>query len=423
MSLKGEGTVTKYLEDKRASLILVIVCFVTYIVIGLTRNAYSAAIVGIISEGYFTKSQAGIISTSFSITYCLSQIVGSYFVDKISPFKIILLGTIVTIFSNIAMAISPTYWVIFIARGVCGIAQFGIWPAILRILSEYVNEQHRHTWRYILPLGINAGTVISYIGAALITNWRGLFTLAYISMAIATVIFIITYKYADKKAVVKVIEPKTPQKAVDKKPEKDEIGVFKLLATSGVLFFIIPVFVRSLINGGLGSWMPTMLMECYGVSPAISSAMTTISAISNFVAVFWVVLLYPKVFKLQSTAMGMLFLFTIPFLLGSAFIGRIPIMLVIIFLSVTNTFKNAIHQFNTVEVPGAFTKYNKAGMVAGLINSVATGAGILSGWLWGFMADNYNWSIIIIVWAAMALLAAICCFASTPLWKRFVNKS
>ena len=131
---------TKYLEDKRASLILVIVCFITYAIIGLTRNAYSASIAGIVSEGYFTKSQAGVIATSFNITYCLSQIVGSYFVDKVSPFKIILLGTIVTILANIAMSINPTYWVIFIARGVCGIAQFGIWPALLRILSEYVNK-------------------------------------------------------------------------------------------------------------------------------------------------------------------------------------------------------------------------------------------------------------------------------------------
>ena len=414
---------TKYLEDKRASLILVIVCFVTYTIIGLTRNAYSAAIVGIISEGYFTKSQAGVITTSFNITYCLSQIVGSYFVDKTSPFKIIILGTIVTIFANIAMSINPTYWVIFIARGVCGVAQFGIWPAILRILSEYVNEHHRHTWRYILPLGITAGSVVSYIGAALITNWRGLFTLSYISMAIATVVFIITSKYADKKAVVRIIEQEIPKKAEDKMPEAENISVFKLMATSGALFFIIPIFARSLINGGLGSWMPTMLMECYGVSPAISSVMTTISTIANFVAVFWVVLLYPRVFKLQSTAMGMLFLFTVPFLLGSAFIGGMPMILVVIFLTVINTFKNSIHQFNTVEVPGAFTKYNKAGMVAGLINSVATGAGILSGWLWGFMAENYSWNMIILVWAAMAFLSAICCFATTPLWKRFVTKN
>ena len=413
---------TKYLEDKRASLILVVVCFITYTIIGLTRNAYSAAIVGIISEGYFTKSQAGVIATSFSITYCLSQIVGSYFVDKISPFKIIIMGTIVTIFANIAMSINPTYWVIFIARGVCGVAQFGIWPAILRILSEYVNEQHRYTWKYILPLGITAGSVVSYIGAALVTNWRGLFTLSYISMAIATVVFIITSKYADKKAVVRCTEQKTPKNEEGKMPEAENISVFKLMATSGALFFIIPIFIRSLINGGITSWMPTMLMESYGVSPAISSVMTTISTIANFAAVFWVVLLYPRVFKLQSTAMGMLFLFTTPFLLGTAFIGKIPMILVVIFLTVTNTFKNSIHQFNTIEVPGAFTKYNKAGMVAGLINSVATSAGILSGWLWGFMAENYSWNVIILVWASMVLLSAICCFAATPLWKRFVIK-
>lgn len=413
---------TKYLEDRKASIILVVVCFITYIIIGFTRNAYSAAIVGIISEGYFTKSQAGVIATSFNITYCLSQIVGSYFVDKISPFKIILMGTIVTIFANIAMSINPTYWVIFIARGVCGVAQFGIWPAILRILSEYVNEHHRYTWRYILPLGITAGSVVSYISAALVTNWRGLFTLSYASMAVATAVFIITARYVDKKAVVKVIKPINIQITEDKKTDTENTSMFKLLTTSGALFFVIPVFVRSLINGGITNWMPTMLMESYGVSAAISSVMTTISTIANFAAVFWVVLLYPKVFKLQSTAMGMLFMFTVPFLLGSAFIGTIPMMLVVIFITVTNTFKNSIHQFNTVEVPAAFTKYNKAGMVAGMINSVATGAGILSGWLWGFMAENYSWNMIIIVWVALTLLSAICCFAATPLWKRFVMK-
>lgn len=412
---------TKYLENKRVSLILVIVCFFTYIIIGLTRNAYSAAIVGIISEGYFTKSQAGVIATSFNITYSISQIGGSYFVDKVSPFKIIILGAIVTIFANIAMSISPIYWVIFIAHGVCGIAQFGIWPAILRILSEYVNEDHRHTWRYVLPLGITAGSVISYIGAALITNWRGLFTLSYISMAIATVIFIITSKYADKKAVVRVIEPKSPQKTENENPDAEQISVFKLLAASGALFFIIPIFAKSLISVGIVSWLPTMLMECYGISPSISSAMTIISAVATFLAVFWVVLLYPRVFKLQSTAMGMFFLITVPFLLGASFIGRIPMILVVIFITMANTFENSINQFNTVEVPGAFTKYNKAGMIAGLINSIATGAGAFSAWLWGFVAENYSWNTMIVVWILMTLLAAICCFLATPLWKNFVK--
>ena len=190
---------TKYLEDKKASFILIMVCFITYSIIGLTRNAYGAAIAGIVNEGYFSKSDAGIIATSFSITYCISQIVGSYYVDRISPFRIIFLGSVVTIFANIVMAISPTYWVIFIARGMCGIAQFGIWPALLMILSEYVNEDHRYVWKYILPLGVTVGSVLSFLGASIISDWRGLFTLSYISMAVMTVVFAITSKYAEKK--------------------------------------------------------------------------------------------------------------------------------------------------------------------------------------------------------------------------------
>lgn len=410
---------TKYLEDKRASLILVVVCFITYTIIGLTRNAYGAAIVGIIKEGYFTKSDAGIIATSFSITYCISQIVGSYFVDKISPFKIILFGAVVTIFANIAMSLSPTYWTIFIARGICGVAQFGIWPAILRILSEYVNKDHRRTWRYILPLGITAGSVFSYLGAAAISNWRGLFTLSYITMAIATVVFFVTTKYAEKKAITVEKEIKTNKKTEENSDEK--INIFKLLATSGALFFVIPVFAGALISGGIGSWMPTMIMESYGVSPAISSVMTTISTVANLGAIVWVILLYPRVFKLQTTATGVLYLLMAIFLAVSIPIGKISMIWVVIFITAVNTFKGSVHQFNTVEIPGAYTKYNKAGMVAGLINSVATAAGIVSGWLWGVMAESYSWNVIITVWTIMAAVSVLCCFVATPLWKKFID--
>lgn len=411
---------TKYLEDKRASLVLISVCFMTYIIIAFTRNAYSAAIVGIINEGYFTKADAGIIATSFYITYCISQIVGSYYVDKISPFKIILLGAIVTIFANIIMSLNPSYWVIFISRAICGVAQFGIWPALLRILSEYVNKDLRHTWAYILPLGVSLGSVLSYLVAAMVYEWRGLFTVSYIAMTVATIVFIITTRYARKKAVIKASETKTSDK-IEKKENTESIGVFKLLATSGALILIIPIFVRSLINGGISSWMPTMIMESYNVSPAISSVMATISTCANLVSVIWVMILYPRVFKLQTTATGMLFLFMFPFLAASIFIGNIPMIFVVIFIAIINTFTGSIHQFNTVEIPRVYTKYNRAGMIAGLINAVATLATVISSWIWGWMAETYSWDVIVAVWTVMALVSAICCFAATPLWKKFVK--
>ena len=413
----------KYLENKRASLILITVCFLTYSIIGLTRNAYSAAIVGIIKEGYFSKSDAGIIATSFSITYCISQIAGSYFVDRISPFKLIVFASVVTIIANIAMSLSPTYWVIFISRGICGIAQFGVWPALFRILSEYINKCYRNTWRYILPLGISFGSVISYLGAALIYDWRGLFTFSYIAMAIATIVFIITVIYAEKKAVIKVKENDIVDTSIKNKTHtRNEIGVFKLISSTGILFLMIPILVKSLINSGISSWMPTIIMESYDTSISFSSIMSTISTCANFAAIVWVIIFYPRIFKLQTTASGMFFAFMVPLLVGTAiYIGIIPVLWIVISITLINTLSGAIHQFYTIEFPRAYTKFNKAGMIAGLINSVATVGSIVSSWLWGVMADAYSWDVIIWTWAIMALVSAFCSFAATPLWKKTVR--
>lgn len=413
---------TKYLEDKKASFILIMVCFITYSIIGLTRSAYGAAIAGIVNEGYFSKSDAGIIATSFSITYCISQIVGSYYVDRISPFRIIFLGSVVTIFANIVMSISPTYWVIFIARGICGIAQFGIWPALLRILSEYVNEDHRYVWKYILPLGVTVGSVLSFLGASIISDWRGLFTLSYISMAVMTVVFAITSKYAEKKVVLKEVEVKATFSDIQAKEKAGNISAFKLMATSGVLFLVIPAFIKSLIGNGITNWMPTMIMESYNVSPAISSILTALSTCANLGAIVWVIILYPRVFKLQTTALGMLYLFSVPFIaVSSVYIGKIPMILIVIFITLVSTFKGSIHQFYTVEIPKEYTKFNKAGMIAGLINAVQTFSSVIASWLWGHMAETYSWNYIISIWTVIALVAAACCFAATPLWKKFIK--
>lgn len=398
------------------------VCFITYSIIGLTRSAYGAAIAGIVNEGYFSKSDAGIIATSFSITYCISQIVGSYYVDRISPFRIIFLGSVVTIFANIVMSISPTYWVIFIARGICGIAQFGIWPALLRILSEYVNEDHRYVWKYILPLGVTVGSVLSFLGASIISDWRGLFTLSYISMAVMTVVFAITSKYAEKKVVLREVEVKATFSDIQTKEKSGNMSAFKLMATSGVLFLVIPAFIKSLIGNGITNWMPTMIMESYNVSPAISSILTALSTCANLGAIVWVIILYPRVFKLQTTALGMLYLFSVPFIaVSSVYIGKIPMILIVIFITLVSTFKGSIHQFYTVEIPKEYTKFNKAGMIAGLINAVQTFSSVIASWLWGHMAETYSWNYIISIWTVIALVAAACCFAATPLWKKFIK--
>ena len=270
-----------------------------------------------------------------------------------------------------------------------------------------------------MPLGITSGSIISYLAAALVSNWRGMFVLSYVLLGACMIAFVIVVIYSNKMAVEKAPAEKKVSKQSAKGAETNSTNLFKLMAASGTLFLIIPTIAKSLIASGISSWMPTMIMESYNVSSGISSTLTAISTCANLAAVFWVAILYPRVLKTQPTAVGMFFLFSVPLLLVLCFIGKIPLILVVVLITIVNTFKNAIHQFFTVEIPSVYTKYNKAGMVAGILNAFATFSGIIASVFYGYMAENFGWNVTVASWLAFAIVGMLLSFAATPLWKKF----
>ena len=411
---------TKYLEDKKASTAVLLVCFVAYTIIAFARNAYTAAVPGIIAEGIFTKMDVGTINSSFFLTYGAVQIFGSFLTDKIAPFKIIMLGLFGTTLANIAMAVSPTYSVIFIARAASGIAQFGTWPALLKIAAEYVNKDYRRRAMYIMPLGMQAGYIVSYLVAAAVLTygkWKDLFTISYIMLAVVSVIFIMVFSYAKKK------ETCAPVPKLERAEKNKGKGGMGLLISSGALLLIMPIFAKSLIESSITSWLPTMLMESYGASAGISSVLTVIVTCANFLAVLCVALFYPRIFKTHTIAVGAFFAMIIPMVAILMFIGKIPLAVTMLAIVAIAVLKSAIHQFFTVEIPAVYTMYNKAGMVAGIINAVACLASVVSGVFYGYLAENFEWSITILSWGALALLGVVFSLIQTPIWKKFLRKT
>ncbi len=411
----------KTLTDRRASLIIVLMCFIAYTIIGLTRNAYTAALAGIISDGIFTKTAAGTINSSFYITYSLAQILGSFYVDKISPFKVITIGLIGTMLANVAMSVSASFAVIFIARAFIGIAQFGVWPALLKIVSEYICQDYRRKSMYLMPLGMQVGTIISYLVASIVLaqgSWQDLFVVSYVILGIITVIFVVTVYFIDKKAVVSV--PKSAPAQKSDAPVSD-ISTWKIILSSGAILIFISSFAKSMVSSGIASWMPTMIMESYDMSASFSSVLTTLTSCSNLVSVFWVILLYPRVFKSETVATGMFFLMSLPLIIVMSFVGKIPLIVTIIMVVFVNMFKNSIHQFYTVEIPAGYKKYNKAGMMAGLINAATCIGSMIAGTIYGWTADTYGWSTTILVWAALCFVGMAACFIASPIWKKFTK--
>ena len=165
-----------------------------------------------------------------------------------------------------------------------------------------------------------------------------------------------------------------------------------------------------------------MLMESYNLSPSFSSALTTVTTIANTLSVFFVMAVYPKIFKTEYFATGMFFLMLLPMVITMVFIGKIGLIIMIVAIVFANLLRNSIQQFMAVEIPAGYKKYNKAGMMAGLINVFGCIGGAVAGTIFGYTADNFGWNATILSWVVLVFIGMAASFAAIPMWKKFNSK-
>lgn len=415
-------------KEDRASWILFLSCFVVYVIISMTKSAYSAAMAAIISEGLFTKSQAGFINSGFYLLYGTAQLLGVRLVDRVSPIALISLAVGGTAVACVSMGSSSSFLAMLIIWSFCGLIQFAIWPAVLRVLAEYLLPTHRQQAMIYIAFAYCIGTLLNYVGAAIVLKLFTWKTLFFLNSGILIVAFIAwniiakstskilkeansTYKTRDCNVIEteKTEEPKT------------SVSFGKMIYVSGLLFLFIPTFCRTALDSGVKAWVPTMIMENYGVSASFATALTTILVIVNLAGVFLLNFIYPKRINNAVTVYMLFFLFALPPTALLLLIGKIHIALVVLFLVVITTIMYGGNQLGTVIIPAVFSKYNCAGGVASLINAIASFGVVISSFGYGYITDKFGWSGTITLWIIFSVLSVLFCLIAMPMWNKFTK--
>ncbi len=411
------------LEDEKISLLAFMACFIAYTIISMTKNTYSTAIAAIVSEGLFSKANAGLINASFYLFYGVTQFLGGYLADRISPFKIILIGLLGGILTNGLMAVSNSFFAMLIIWSINGIFQFGVWPAVVKVVSSVLLYEHRRNAMLYTAFCYPTGTIISYLLAMGILkhwSWPMLFWASVI--ALIPVVFFVVFVMKRVQANLIHEEATKPSEKIVKQ-ERQIIPFTKIFFASGLFLFCIPALIRCMLDIGLKTWVPTMIMESYGISPSTSSMLTTLLLVLNLTGVFFSTWLYPKRCKSLPLAIGLFFATSLPLLGLLLFNGKILVIFVVLLLAVMTTLMTAASQLLNVNLPSTFKYYNKVGMVAGISNAFGCFGCMLANYLYGFTAEAYGWLVTILIWVGLALVAFVFCLAAMPLWKRFVASS
>lgn len=408
-------------KEAKASWSLFIICWIVYAIISMTKSGFSSAIASMTQENILNKADAGVINACFYLFYGGAQLVFLKFIDKIKPTWLITMALVGTLISMIGMALSNSFLPMLILWGFCGLMQFAIWPAVLRLMSEYLLPEHEGVAHIAIAFSYCVGSLLNYLIAALvlgISRWPSLFwTFAAILVLVTVVWWTITAKTVP---MLSKVRPKGTPSASIPENRSSSVKLMPLMISTGLIFLTLTGFCRTALDAGLKSWVPTMIVENYAsVSVSFANMLTTVLICVNLTGAFIATWIYPRRIKSAVWSLALCFAIAVPFMVVLLWTGSIPVALVVFALTVITTMMYAGHQLINVIIPSRFSKYGKEGSVCAILNAFASFGAVAASYLFGFLAENYGWNATIVSWIVLAGLAVLLTTLAAPMWKRF----
>jgi len=269
------------ISNKKLTLVLALIYFTSYV----TRLNLTAIVAEVISSTGYSKSSFSIVLVFLSITYGVGQIVNGIIGDKIKPQLIILCGLITTTIVNFVFPFSTTILFMTILWAINGFAQAMMWPPMVRIMVNTLDEETYNKTVIGVINGGHIGTLFIYIFSPIIillSSWKFVFITSSIIGIGAIILWLLTYN--------KII--------VDDIQTKESKGfVFPSTALFPVIFIFLTVILQGMLRDGITTWMPSYLIEVFNFSEEISIFFTVSLAIISILSTVVFGYIYRKFIK------------------------------------------------------------------------------------------------------------------------------
>lgn len=405
----------KTLVDLHSSAQLFMLLAVVYALVYMTKNCYSAAMASIVNEGIMTKSETGLISAAFYLVYAIFQVFGGFAADKYSPLKLLIIGIVGAAISNLLIFFVDGYTEMIIIWSFNAAIQFGVWPAIFKIVTTQLAEATRVKYMLYISMSSTFGLLASYICAMFIKNWKNNFLLSAIVLFVSAIVMYFGYKKIEKKMVF--LEPVEGKNEV--KPTT-EVNFLPIMLKAGIPMLLIVSVIYSVLSLGLKSLAPVMLMESYeSITPTIANGLNLFLVAAYPIGVM---LAKSKAFVRFNfvTTVTILLALSIPLLVVVAFIGKTPVAFVVASLVLVMVFVAAIAQYFSY-ISMAFNKFGRTGTLSGIFNATAALGIVIANYGFAKMADLFGWGITTKACVAITAFALILSLVTIPLWKNFIK--
>ena len=409
-----------HLENKKISKNFFWMLWVMYAVVYMTKNCYSAAMASIVNEGILTKSQTGLINAIFYGVYAPLQILGGVFADKYNPEKMIKIGLVGAGIANTVIFFNQNYYVMLFTWVFNAVVQFALWPSVFKIVSSQLEAEYRVKGVYFITFSSTFGLILAYLIAAVVPRWQYNFMISAVSLFLFAVIFHFVCNHVGKYMVSDDRVERRKDKMPLRQSDKPQVSTWKLFLFSGFFLLIFVNAMRAIVASGIETLSATMLMESYEqISPTIGNLLNILVVIAGIVGLIIVnVFIYPRLIHNEVVAILILFCIAVVPVSVMATIGRVPSLMIIVFLCIASAIMSGISLLMS-RCSAAFAKYGKNGLASGVSNTFVSVGVMIKNYGVVVLADKAGWDAVIYLWIGLMVICVLCVIVTIPLWSKF----
>ena len=413
-----KSTISK--NTKKIAYLLALVYFTSYCM----RVNLAVMLVKICSEMQVEKSALAIVITGLTVAYGTGQVISGFLGDRIKPQHIIPAGLALAVACNVGIFFTSTIPAMTVIWSINGFAHALLWPPIVRLMSTHLSAEDYSFAAVRVNQGSSIATISLYLFCPLLLGfmqWRTIMLLCAAWGAVMIALWFILYPriFTKKEALEERVE-------VSALPKEQKVFPIPLYIFGAISLIMPGIMMQGMLRDGVTNWMPSFLLETFGLSEENSIISTVILAIFTMVSYSAFSALQKRFFKNEVTCAAAIFggsaivcgiLFLVNSLAPAA--ALVPSL---ILMALTVAAMHGVNLMLIAIVPRRFVPFGKVSTYSGILNACTYVGAALSTYGFAALAETFDWNFTILTWVAISLVGALLCFFAARIWQRHLDE-
>ena len=186
------------------------------------------------------------------------------------------------------------------------------------------------------------------------------------------------------------------------------------------------IMMQGMLRDGVTNWMPSFLLETFGLSEEDSIVSTVILAIFTMISYSAFSALQKRFFRNEVTCAAAIFggsaLVCGVLFFVNVFLPKAALVPSLVLMALTVAAMHGVNLMLISIVPRRFVPFGKVSTYSGILNASTYVGAALSTYGFAALAEAFDWNFTILTWVAISLIGAILCFFAARIWQRHLDE-